>query len=107
MLAAIINSTEDEISAEDFYDTYIIKTCDVFEEYIQHSSTDLEEVNSSLRNFLYEDLDDYKYSTSGTSNSDYYYMAYKFEIDATALEESGDMLYYEADVNGDITQKDG
>ena len=56
--AAIINSTEDEISAEDFYDTYIIKTCDVFEEYIQHSSTDLEEVNSSLRNFLYEELDD-------------------------------------------------
>ena len=103
--AAIINSTEDEISAEDFYETYI-KTCDAFEEYIQHSATDLEEVNSSLRNFLYEDLDDYEYSTSGTSNSDYYYMAYKFEIDATALEESGDMLYYESDVNGDVTQKD-
>ena len=103
--SAIINSSEEEISKEDFYNQYV-KTSEGYDEYITHKGTDLEKVNASLRNMLYTDLGDYEYSTSGNSNSNYYYMAYKFEIDETELKNAGNSLYYKADDNGDLTQED-
>lgn len=101
----IINSSEDQISCEEFFETYI-KTSAGYDEYVKHKGTDLEKVNASLRNMVYDDLDDYSYSTSGTSNSNYYYMAFKFNVDTTALDESEENLYFKADDNGDKTQKD-
>ncbi len=100
----IINSNED-LTEEEFYNQYL-KSSSSYEEYIKHVGTEMTEISDSYRNMLYEDLDDYSYSTSGTSHNDFYYMNYRFNIDTTELDSLGYSLYYKADANGDITQKD-
>ncbi|MCR5787430.1 MAG: hypothetical protein K6G28_06995 [Acholeplasmatales bacterium] len=75
---------------------------------VNHSGEKLAKVNASLRTMLYSDLEDKEYSTSGTSNGDYYFMAYKFSVDESKLNKDGKdlTLYYYADNNGDLEQKD-
>ncbi len=99
-----IRNISEDLTEEEFYNTYI-KTCKSYDEYINHVGTEMSDISDAYRNMLYENLDDYSYSTSGTSHNDFYYMNYRFNIDTTELENKGYSLYYKADANGDITQK--
>ncbi len=76
---------------------------------INHKASDLEKINSSLTNLLYDTTKDLKYSTSGTSISEKYFMCFKLDTDESELKDSENnslKLYYKADVNGDKTQID-
>jgi hypothetical protein len=74
---------------------------------VYHTAEDLTKVNVSLKTYLYQTLKDNEFATSGTSNGDYYYMAYKFDMDESGLidGDTDNTLYYKADVNGDVEQK--
>ncbi len=93
------------LTEEEFFNQYLL-TSSSYEEYIKHNGDEMSDISDSYRNMLYEDLDDYSYSTSGKSHNDFYYMNYRFSVDTTELESLGYNLYYKSDANGDVTQKD-
>lgn len=102
----ICNSMNSEdLTEEEFYKQYLL-TSSSFADYINHNGDEMSDISDSYRNMLYEDLDDYSYSTSGKSHNDYYYLNYRFNVDTTELDSLGYNLYYKSDANGDVTQKD-